>query len=57
MAKTPQTDAQKQAEKFEKLRQFVRQNKGLHHLNVLSNPEEVEKALKQSAPPVPKKKR
>lgn len=56
MAKNPQHDAKKQAEKLEKLRQFVRENKGLHHLNVLSDPEAVEKALKQATPPQDKKK-
>ena len=56
MASTPQSEAQKQAEKLKKLREFVRQNQGLHHLNALSNPDEVEKALKQSAPPTEKKK-
>ncbi len=43
---TPQTEAQKKAEKLKKLRAFVQQNQGLHGLNPLSNPDEVEKALK-----------
>lgn len=45
---TPQTEAQKKAEKLKKLRTFVRQNQGLHGLNPLSNPDEVEKALKSA---------
>jgi len=56
MAKTPQLDAQKKAEKIEKLRQFVRQNQGLQRLNGLSSPAEIEKAIKASPAPFRKKK-
>ena len=48
---TPQAKAEKEADKLRKLRAFVQQNAELQRLNALSNPEEVEKALKDAQAP------